>query len=273
MRTMTKGVALLACCLIATSARAQQNPTTRRPVLPQASAAKVPEDGLPTPGPPLSLDVQQLHNYSGDPIEMVVASFTPSPKGEFETTAAYNARVAVPRLARTYSFWLESGGMVRRYDADRQILKVQVPVTNCSRIGSTPNCTVSSILVKTIDLGSRPSAGSNAYSATRLIMSLSRHRYAVLVNPQNGSSLDFEIPMTPERARSDKDAVDVLVTVGPNLAPNASLIFEGAEHSPSTFSTPLEVDTKYSYLNLPLVAVWLVDSSTGRVLQKGDGRP
>jgi hypothetical protein len=273
MRTIMKGVALLTFCLIATSAHAQQKLPTKRPIVPQASAAKVPEDGLPTLGPPLSLDVQQLQNYSGDPIEMVVASLQPNPKGEFETTAAYNARVAVPRLTRTYSFWLEHDGVVRRYDADRQVLKLQIPVTNCSRIGSTSNCTVSSILVKTIDLGSRQYVGTNAYSATRVITSLSRHRYAVLVNPESGLSLDFEVPMTPERARTDKDAVDVLVTVGPHLAANASLIFEGAESSPATFSTPLEVENKYSYLNLPLVAVWLVDSSTGRVLQKIDGRP
>jgi hypothetical protein len=267
-RWLMKSAALLAFCLIAATADAQQKTPTKKPVATPTTARRGFEVGLPTIEAPLSSTAKALHNYSGDPIEIVVLSFKPQSKGEFETTAEYTGRVAALRPARTYSFWLDNSTLVRRFDADREVVILQIPVNPCSLIGSAANCGVSSILVKTIDQGSHEYAGTNAFGAIRQVTRLSRHRYSVIVNSQTGYTLDFEVPMTREKARTDKDLIEVLITVGPNPAPNAPATFNGTSSSPATFSTPLEVDDEYSYLNMPVTAIWLVDYSTGVVLQK-----
>src|SRR5262249_14682231 len=101
----------------------------------------------PLIGDPISPDLPELPpSYAGDSMIAVVAALKPSPKDEFETTAAYQARVAAQRPTRTYSFWIDKP-ISKTYDADRQVLKVQVPVSSCTYVGYRPNCEVASVVL------------------------------------------------------------------------------------------------------------------------------
>ena len=103
-------------------AQAVANPKLQHPpvkqVRPQPQAAEV--EAPPPIGEPLRPDLEELPTaYAADSIAVVADGLKPAAKGEFETTAQYNARVEALRPVRTYSFWI-NGHVDRQYDADRQ---------------------------------------------------------------------------------------------------------------------------------------------------------
>jgi hypothetical protein len=225
-------------------------------------------------GTPLQLNVDQLPSqYPGDSIDAVIARLTAPPKSEFESTAEFNARVAALRPNRTYSFWVDDQSIVKRYDADRQTLKVELPIRTCSRIGYAPNCNAPSILISTIDTGKRTYVGTNSFGVATQVASVSRHYYALFVKPQRTLSIDFEIPMNADQAMEEKEFVHVLISVGPNPRESAPLIYQGSDSSAATLSNPIEIHDTYSYLGLPIVAFWVADSITGHVFKRIDVVP
>src|SRR5438105_1237229 len=111
--------------------KAQHPPVNQ--VRPQPREVEV--EAPPPIGEPLRPDLKELPAaYAGDSIQAVADGLRPAEKGEFETTAQYNARVEALRPTRTYSFWV-NGQISRRYDADRQVLKIQGPVSSCTYFG------------------------------------------------------------------------------------------------------------------------------------------
>jgi hypothetical protein len=237
---------------------------SNRPAAPKSQAAAV--KAPPPVGEPLVLDLEKLPaGYVGDSIEAVVSALNPGPKTEFETTSEYNSRVASLRSERTYSFWLDRP-ILRRYDADRQTLRLGMPTT-CVYFGYTANCSVASLLVKTSSQQRGEYVGSNAFGASAVVTFMTRQHYAIIL-PKNEPGLDFELAMPPEEARQIKDAVDVLVTVGPRTDVNTAIVSEGTQSKSATFSSPSDALDEYKYLNLPVVAVWLANRGTGQVFMK-----
>jgi hypothetical protein len=222
-------------------------------------------------GAPLAIDLERLPtHYPGDDIVAVVRSLDAGPKGEFETTADYATRVASIRPTRTYSFWLDRP-ILRRYDADRQTVKISIPTT-CVYVGYSANCSIASLAVKFVESKNGQYVGTNAFGATTVVSSVSRSTYAVLL-PRNRLSVDFELAMPSDVARVAMDTVDVLITVGPSADTASRVLVQGSSSSSATFSSPLESREVFQYLALPVVAIWLANRSSGVILAKHDSVP
>jgi len=219
-------------------------------------------------GTPLRMDAPSLPPaYAGDSLDAVIASLQASPKNEFETTAQFQQRAAALRPNRTFSFWMERSVM-RRYDADRQVLKVELAIANCTYIGFGPNCGISSLLLSPLGGSSSSYVGTNAFGVATKVTSIERRNLGLILTPQKGVSIDLETSLDIETAKRMKDSVDVLVTVGPNQNQTASMILTGKTSLSATLSSPVETHETYVYLNMPIVAIWLADRATGEVLAK-----
>jgi hypothetical protein len=237
-------------------------PATRAP----APATPVFERLTDLIGPPLALNIEQLPaDYPGDPIEGVILSLNAGPKGEFETTTDYNARVASARPNRTFSFWLDRP-IARRYDADSQTLKISIP-TGCSYIGYTANCNAMSLGVKFVELNDGQFVGTNAFGASTVVKKVHRKTYAVFLK-KYALSLDFELRMPPEQARLVKDGVDVLITVGPSSDTSKPVVVDGRSSSSATISSPLDSYEEYHYLAMPIIGVWLANRPSGHIFAR-----
>jgi hypothetical protein len=208
--------------------------------------------------------------YAGDAIEAVLSSLKVGPKGEFETTAEYNSRVASLRPARTFSFWLDRP-IQRRYDPDQQILRISIP-TACVYGEYKANCNVASLSIKFVESRDGAYVGTNTFGASTVVSRVARRTYALFLK-RSRLSVDFALPMQPEQARLAKDGVDVLVTVGPSTDTTIPLVLEGWTSSSATLSSPLESRDGYEYLTLPPIAVWLANRASGQIFAKYDTLP
>ena len=149
-----------------------------------------------------------------------------------------------------------------------KVLKIQGPVSSCTYFEFRPNCSVSSLTVTTYDARSGY-VGTNAFGVTKEVMTVARRHYGIILRQFKGFSADLELSMPPEQARETKDLIDVLVTVGPDPAPNAQYVVEGyTSSSPATISTPVETRDGYTYLNMPLTSVWLASRVSGKIFGK-----
>ena len=244
----------------------------RQPVARPPMRAVKPVESAPVAiGAPLLLSLERLPtNYPGDAIEAVVASLKTGAKGEFETTTQYNSRVASIRPNRTYSFWLDRE-IVRRYDADRQILKISVP-TGCVYVGDNADCNVASLAVKFVESKDAQYVGTNAFGASTVVSSVRRNTYALFLK-RSTLSVDFDLSMQPEQARATKTDVDVLVTVGPGTETAWPFVIEGSSSSSATLASPLDSHEAYQYITLPLVTAWLASRASGQIFAKYDAMP
>ena len=125
---------------------------------------------------PLLLSLDKLPaNYRGDDIVEVIKRLDPGPKDEFETSAQYKSRMQSLWPNRTYSFWLDRP-ITRRYDADRQILKISIPtVCGYDKDGGVDCINSAALGIKTAEI-SRKEVGNNIFGGQRIIADALKER-------------------------------------------------------------------------------------------------
>ena len=83
----------------------------------------------------------------------------------------------------------------------------------------------------------------------------------------------MNLPATPEQARVWKESVGVLLTVGPGRGITDRRTLEGETSRQATIDAPVQTENTYRYLDIPVVATWIVDRRTGEILAKFTGLP
>ncbi len=224
-------------------------------------------------------------NFRGHDLIALFRSLQRSPdlreKGEFETTAAFEARQAkfvdeplLPRflpnslmaLVVPHEGWLAESEF--QYDADEEVLQVHL---NTSPVHDFPSPRVT-LRWASGDLGSY--AASNAFGATVRVHSSNEVEYGIVFDTDRYSDLIFDhdgvidrIAMPPDKARSTVPHLRLLLVcrlVSPWLNTESGM------HE-ATISEPRETLYTYNTMYAALSSVWVFDERDGRVLDKIDG--
>lgn len=198
------------------------------------------------------------------PIEAVLKRFTQTPRGEFETTTDYNARLATALpVNRWYAIPKEPSIIV--YDADSAEMSVMAWGSDIPGVGCT------------IDMKQR-NTSLGAYRATnplgvKVTVKKSRfERWAVLVPEKNtsnkcyGATAAFSVP--PTEAAPLKARLGMAIIV--HAAPGEDGAFTGHDDymRKPTLTDPLDIDGQTDWLVVDNLSIWLYDKRSGAVIRK-----
>jgi hypothetical protein len=221
-------------------------------------------------------------NYWGNDIAKAYEKASPSPKGEFETSDAYQARVARSTRPRPYAFRIES--LDAKYDADRRPapgFEVSLPLDEKR----------AAIIVRKVR-NTEKYVGSNAFGAQTEVTKFYVQQYEIIPNNRplhfsKGSTLDEGgaigdtlatarysafLAIGPEAARGLKDRLRALVIckiegVGGDLTEST------LDSKDPTFTDPTGLLLERRYLKATVTELLLYDSKTGQVLLRDTVRP
>jgi len=250
-----------------------------------SSTAAQTQGGVSVP-PPFNSDTMTLGpGYSGADAaviaEAIQASGITSPKGEYETSAAYaeRQRTAV-RPSQPIAFLLNTrdgfgvGSIVSTaYNAEKQILSIRLQLSE-KKIGGRE-------IFGTYDLSdsilqSDHSPGTTAFGVTADVTNLITKSYSVAID--NGTWLtrrtpgyalepaktDLPIKLPPEKAKDLAAHFGVLL-VG-NL--HAPWITQDLTGSSPTLALPIKSADIHIYLHVEPTSLWVFDKRNGKVLFK-----
>lgn len=253
---------------------------------------------------PFDINKEKLPpNYKGTPIDRLYSLFVkmaPLKKEEFETTAEYETKIAAAVHGDIYAFIIDQKPGLHiptvSYDADKQ--KFQIGVRTDWLSPNTNEDYRASFIVKSVNDSSSSYIGSNAYGATRKVTDLRATRYGLaLVNQQDFGSSDsddkkhdflktpmtslrtvnIEISIPPDKARTLKDSIGILLVCKPILykvdakishRKGNDLIFEQYDFSEATINSPSSHTYEQKYINVEILALWIYDIRTGEVILK-----
>lgn len=260
-----------------------------------------------SPVTPFDMQTEKLPpNFKGTDIVKLYTIFAkkaPLEKAEFETTADYEKKIKAAVTDDVYAFKLkpEIGGIygltIQPYDADTQKLQINLETISLSTIQGYR----ASMIIKDIARGSRSYIGSNAFGAKVLVTSYRATQYGiVLVNQKDfGPShyddnqdkikteytrlmesvrtINLEIKMPPEKAKTLKNNVGVLIVCKPALyKSNAkmelhgvnNLIFEDTYDTRATINNPTSLSYDRKFINVEVLAIWVYKINSGSILLK-----
>ena len=281
--------------LLATQAYSQTKAPAKRKVStqPTPSSSPIPTPtSSPTPVPPnvTPFDIQATQlpaSYEGNSFTAVYARFSAKPKGEFETTAEYRARMPQnePRayyafLADDLSGTLATGSSVAvTYDADAQQFKVKVflfPPLNAAK----PDITSVSLATTRTRTLIRKYMGSNAFGVKQEISEYEATADCVFGDRATlglvgkAFSIERTFPMPLEQARIAKNSLRALFIASPYPGgPDGAVSYTTNQTSQPTRDGPAEVHTTTRTIAVNDLRVWVFDYSTGVVLLRTDLAP
>ncbi|MCE5318840.1 MAG: hypothetical protein LLG04_15950, partial [Parachlamydia sp.] len=91
-------------------------------------------------------------------------------------------------------------------------------------------------------------------------------------------TMPLSIDMSPEKARTLKNNISVLLLCKPTLHESSrapfskgnNLIFEGTSYSKATMDSPTSLSYDGKFINVEAVSVWVYETNTGSILLKND---
>lgn len=266
-----------------------------KPAPAKSAPVEAPQKKGPTYDSSKSFDMtasQLPAGYLGHDIEGLYAWFLKEykAKDEFETVAAYEARMSAARFDSIYGFVLSTKSSVNmEYNAEKATLFVRVPVSTASNFDRTLSKDLSIsesvkrvpvIDVKNELISTDTYKGTNAYGATREITSYFMKDFGIGLlnvdrfNNRSGSSYaskerQVTIPMDAQSARGLKDNIGTMLICqvragGKPLA----FTFRSGMSNEATITSPVALTTSSSYLNVEVLAVWFFDKRNGQILLK-----
>jgi hypothetical protein len=231
---------------------------------------------------PFILKGEQLSaNYLGHDIKEIykILQERNAPKGEFETTAAYESRLAnntnlplksgLP-LQSTLAFRVDYEAQHLEYDADRQTMKFIIPVENKDKYAFNSkkedeiNTQIES--VKTVD---RTFAASNSYGARATVevatFDLYNLRFTNLRNFVNKFEstfyeLKYRIPI--EKAKAAKENFSLLYVT--NLV-SPFVDYKKGYGAETTLSSPYRYTFNYNYVVGEVKEIIIFNRATGEI--------
>lgn len=199
-------------------------------------------------------------------------------KGEFETTAEFNARLEAERNGRLVGdvrpdslIAIAVEEVDTKYDADTKVLQVSVKLGEVWD-GIHLDESARSIKAKTIFLPTETYEASNAYGAkavvekhSSMLYQLKVKNYKELSTKIDGGRYDreivFDIPMEIQQAREAKSNVRALAAI----ALKEPSISKGYLRSKPTITNPKDIFAMYMYLVGDLRALIIYDSLSGQI--------
>lgn len=224
----------------------------------------------------------------------LVAKKEKAVKGEFETTAEFEARLQhqaqMPILGKLdrngyFAFVIENSSGETFYDADSQVMTIAIALRGGDE--SIYEKSDKKALVSQSESKREQYEGSNAYGAKAIV---TRHlgtdydiafsnysgfgvsRYIDSGTRSRGHTEDYfakdvfmvRIPMDVALAKEVKAKMRILAIVK-LLEPYT---YEGSFYDKPTISRPDEYFIQYHFLNTTLLELWIFDESTGRIFSK-----
>jgi hypothetical protein len=234
-----------------------------------AAAPVVTPAAAENPGPAArTFDVTQRKlppQFAGDDIR---ALFSGAPRGEFESSADYAARTAIPE--GTYAFVVR--GAEIRYDADRQQFAVAVDHYNFF----DPAESMDRIPCVVVD-ATEPVVGTyvaaNAFGAQMQVTAKTWTQWAVVRNGRSRLHV-LNLPVPRDQAPAVKESLAVLLICRLGAKSRIPARFEsgatGHFHHTPTRDVPADNNIDQFAVRGEVLAYWLFDRNTGNVLARYD---
>ncbi len=234
-----------------------------------------------------------------------LSSRIPSHKGEFETTAEYQARVrnaiaqpiignikagsdlafVIPSPLHNHLDELYDVDLITAYDADHAKMTVLIHTAMTFQPGD-----VQSLLDRPMDIHSvaiiwganapayKSWSASNSFGASVKVVEQNYDAYGLAIDLERpwkqdkiatliteGGSVAFSVPV--EEARFIKDRLKVLIVCRIKDNP----LMSGTDYHKATMTSPSETTARYKYLHITPVSLWVFDDETGKVYLTMDG--
>jgi hypothetical protein len=205
------------------------------------------------------------------------AAVVVAPKGEFETTAEYDARLAkhVEGVEGTYAIVLNRTDGPN-YDADKETFSISVPI-GAAFVGVSGEADFRDYRecfpVDFVFVGESQHPAGNAFGASRIVKSTRSDTRAVLpVGLSDGATFEFKIPRAEAQRIKPQLKLKVLVigSISPRQEPviHAASERNGASYKDATFDDASESHTDYYLLRMHIEDLWLFDFETGVIFAK-----
>lgn len=210
-------------------------------------------------------------NFSGTSIQAAFRKFYVRPKGEFEATSQYEARIKQLPWG-IYAFVVPTRFTDIAYDADGEMLSV-VPMAVSPAIGFDRSSDAGIELARENER-TRKYAASNALGASIVVEEYAYSSFSLITDVDSLPVLTYAIPRS--RAAALKDQVRVLAVVGLDensfIGPSHEVLKDstGFRHTKPTFDDPTEVTISDHSLRAQVLELWLFNRSTGEVLGRFD---
>lgn len=248
---------------------------------------------------PFDITVEKLPpNYKGTDIAKLFTSLAkkaPIKKGEFETSEDYSKKIKAVLTDNIYAFKVDADDLLtvsmHPYDADAQMLEIDIKTTWVSE--HTFVDYRASMILKSKRTGFKTYIGSNAFGATTVVKRFEGTQYGIALVNQNefGSSnydnqYNIATPLTgvrkiklginipPNKAKTLKNKIGILLLCKPSLFKSSALvddnplIFERFYYKEPTIDYPEEHSFTRKYINVEVIAIWLYDIHTGKIILK-----
>ena len=210
-----------------------------------------------------------LHFMGNDIVRLykAFAALHDAEKAEYETTDQFNKRIELAEAklfmgskteTATLSFVIP---VKAEYDADSEMLIVQVH-------GGPDRDNATSVRVKQ-SKSERSYIGSNAYGAKIAVHETFINSYFLLINNTNqftNADLSIAVKMLADEARKIKGTLSALAVC--TITKGDIQTDKDVTWKKPTFDDPHEVFEQLWFLRTNLLAIWLFDSSSGKVHTK-----
>lgn len=215
-------------------------------------------------------------NYKAHDIAAVYASLEKKmgPKGEFESTEQYQARMKSATLNAsdyTYAFKIEPSDIAKplfTYDADKQAMEFELSYSYITD-AEDDYLAQSKRGIKVKDSTSRSRyIGSNRFGAKATIVKLTGDEYHVSLGKRKDKGLNINFQMPPESAKQAKPYLAALLigTIIPDA--NSKVIYTGKTGHEPTMDMPVEANITNKSVSFDLKQVWIYNTQSGEIIKK-----
>jgi hypothetical protein len=218
--------------------------------------------------------------FHGDSPSEAYAHYQLRPKGEYETSVQFRARVGWQASGR-YAFVLDHScynNYVVEYSPDEGVLRVAVNLSRPDQVYRNPHAAAwLSLTCYAVKYLGR-TAAQNGFGMTFDVLRLRRSDYEValveaLRRSGHGTVNDatyhvtFRIPLSPAEARRVRPNLRLLAVVS-TTSPDGGTVSVDTGYTNSTADDPRDITTIMRTIFVQDVELWVFDSRTGNVLSK-----
>lgn len=192
--------------------------------------------------------------FQGNNIVAIYNSFSTTPKGEYETTEQYRARIKEPPAAY-YAFKIQKLESV--YDADEKGLTITF----------LPEGLKSSFIIYEERDAVEKYVGENGYGGSREVSKISGTMWVVMQDEhRKADKIDLFLGISPDEAKRMKKRLTVFLVCEVGLQ---NIKSDLVLHEPTTTS-PIDATIFMNVIAPNTWHFWLTDYDTGKVLGKYD---
>jgi hypothetical protein len=214
-------------------------------------------------------------NFAGNDFRALYRKLALAPKGEFETTEAYEARRAGVAKG-VYAFRVPDVDVTYDTDAGEFTLTV-FKETSYRELEADRDHALLVLAKSSVETGRY--VGSNAFGATRTVRRVTEREWGVAIPGEGFGKLTMQLKVPAERAKELKERLAVLAVCafGPESVPQritGAFADEegatGAHVSTATLDSPIDLQSYVHEVKADVKSLWVFDRATGEVLKRFD---